>query len=68
MSEDRIARVSFLPEHTGDGYGYGGGTILTIGKRSILFGDEKDTKLLAQEIADAWNERLQRKEQRDNAE
>ncbi len=50
---NEIAVVSYLPYHDGDGYSWGGGTILTIGKRSIAL-SPKDGKL-ADEIARRWN-------------
>jgi len=33
------ARVSKLPEHSGDGYGFGGGVVVTIGQISIMLGE-----------------------------
>jgi hypothetical protein len=54
MSEK--AKVSHLPSHSGDGYGYGGGVVLTIGGQSILLGDADHAFALAQEIARRWNQ------------
>ena len=49
------ARVSFLPVYSGDGYGFGGGTILTIGTLAINLGEAPFTRAIAKEIADRWN-------------
>ena len=49
------ARVSKLPEHSGDGYGWGGGAIVTIGHISIMLGDGPHAHQLAEEIARRWN-------------
>jgi hypothetical protein len=46
---------SSLPVHSGDGYGYGGGAVVTIGSFSILVGEGEPAHWLAQEIADRWN-------------
>lgn len=51
-----VGHVSFLPSHTGDGYNYGGGIVVTIGERSLLVAGidpmkgylEKDLKLAYQ--------------------
>ena len=49
------ATVSSLPTHSGDGYGYGGGAILTIGDLSILLGEGSEAHTLANTIAARWN-------------
>jgi len=49
------AVVSHLPGFSGDGYGYGGGTVLTIGSRSLLLGEGEAANELAWEIANRWN-------------
>ena len=49
------AQSSKLPEHSADGYGWGGGAVLTIGTKSILLGEGKDAHALAAEIARRWN-------------
>jgi hypothetical protein len=49
------ARVSRAPYFTGDGYGYGGGAILTIGTRAILFGEGHESGEIAERIARLWN-------------
>lgn len=46
---------SCLPSHSGDGYGYGGGAVVTIGQFSILFGEGEPAHWLAQEVANRWN-------------
>lgn len=50
------AVVTTLPVYSGDGYGYGGGTVLTIGNRSIQFGEGFEAYKLAEEVARRWNE------------
>lgn len=47
------ANVSEMPRFNGDGYSYGGESIVTIGGRSFPVGIDKD---LADEIAHRWNE------------
>ena len=49
------AVLSFLPAFSGDGYGYGGSAIVTIGDRSFLFGEDYDSRELAKEIVSRWN-------------
>ncbi len=51
------ASVSFLPGRSGDGYNYAGGTILTIGEKSIFVGESANDTALAYELARAWNKR-----------
>jgi hypothetical protein len=55
-----IAKVSELPSHSGDGYCFGGGVILTIGERSFFIGENYNRRdfALAQEIARRWNSAL----------
>jgi hypothetical protein len=53
--EGEKAVVSNLPAFSGDGYGWGGGTVLTIGSRSIVFGEGQEANKLAVEIARRWN-------------
>ena len=50
------ARVLQSPIHSGDGYGFGGATILAIGRFGIQFGEHPDARALADEIARLWNE------------
>lgn len=50
---DELAVVSHLPYRDGDGYSYGGDTILTIGKRSIALASQDDK--FAKEVARRWN-------------
>jgi hypothetical protein len=50
------ARVLQSPIHGGDGYSYGGSTILAIGRFGIQFGEHSDARALADEIARLWNE------------
>ena len=45
------AIVSSLPVMSGDGYGWGGEAVLTIGDQSVVIGDIA----LAEEIAERWN-------------
>ena len=49
------ARASKLPEHSGDGYGWGGGAVVTIGQISIMLGEGVYAHQLAEEIARRWN-------------
>jgi hypothetical protein len=49
------AVVSWLPFHSGDGYGWGGGVILTIGSHAIPIGEGPMANELAKEIARRWN-------------
>lgn len=51
------AIASFLPGYSGDGYGYGGGAIVTIGDRSISLGEGHEAAWLAMEIANRWNDK-----------
>jgi len=50
-----VAAVTLKTEHSGDGYGYGGGAIVTIGDRSIQFGEGREAWQLAIEVARRWN-------------
>jgi len=52
---EAAAIVSRMPYHDGDGYSWGGETILTIGDRSINFGSGNEANKLANEIAARWN-------------
>ena len=52
------ATVGILPKHSGDGYGYGGGAVLTIGDRAILFGEDGYSAWFAMEVAKRWNAAL----------
>ncbi|MFC6487323.1 hypothetical protein [Nitratireductor sp. GCM10026969] len=56
FSEEAV--VTTLPAFSGDGYGYGGGTILSIGDRSIQFGEDYEAHKLAEEVARRWNASL----------
>lgn len=49
------AQVGFLPSHSGDGYGYGGGAILTIGSVAIPLGEGYEAREIAKEMAARWN-------------
>lgn len=49
------AVVTRMPGYTGDGYNWGGEVLLTIGDRSIPFGNEFD---LVEEVAERWNAAL----------
>lgn len=50
------AHLSFLPQGSGDGYGYGGGAIVSLGNRAVFLGEGNNA--LAQEIVDRWNAML----------
>lgn len=49
------AMVSRLPEHSGDGYSYGGGCVVTIDGVSLVIGEGATAWRLAKEIARRWN-------------
>ena len=49
------AQASHLPHHSGDGYYFGGGSVLTIGSISIDLGEGSETGPLARELARRWN-------------
>jgi hypothetical protein len=51
----RKAKVHVLPIHSGDGYGYGGGNILTIGEFAFPFGESPKAAEIAREIERLWN-------------
>ncbi len=51
--EDHEAIVSCLPTYDGDGYGYGGGVVVSIGPYAIPFGCQNHE--LADEIVARWN-------------
>lgn len=53
--KDERATVSHLPSFSGDGYGCGGGSVLTIGGKSVLLGEGDAANELAWEIANRWN-------------
>lgn len=53
--EKEEAHASKLPEHSGNGYGWGGGAVVTIGPYSIMLGEGMQAHLLAKEIARRWN-------------
>ena len=50
-----IARLSFLPTFSGDGYGYGGGVVLTFDGTSVLFGEGSMAANLAKKVERAVN-------------
>ena len=52
---DNRATVCHLPIHSGDGYGYGGGTVLTIGPFAFPFGESPKAAEIAEELARLWN-------------
>jgi hypothetical protein len=49
------AKISYLPIHSGDGYGFGGGVILTLDDLSFNFGEGPRAKKIAEEIVRRWN-------------
>lgn len=49
------AEIRFMPQHSGDGYGYGGGVVLCIGRFAIPFGEHPDAFSLATEIKRRWD-------------
>lgn len=50
------ASVAYLPTKAGDGYEYGGGTILKIASFAFDFGPDKDRGEIALRLALLWNE------------
>lgn len=59
---DNKAAVRFLPQYSGDGYGYGGGAVLCIGRFAIQFGEHPDAGRLAEQIASIWNAEMDKRE------
>lgn len=53
--KEEKAIVSHTPCFSGDGYGYGGSVVLTIGGASLLLGEGERANELAWEIANRWN-------------
>jgi hypothetical protein len=49
------ATVSRLAVFSGDGYGWGGGAVVTIDGMTILLGEGSYSHELAEEIAERWN-------------
>lgn len=49
------AEILMLPGYSGDGYGYGGGIVLSIRGKAIPLGEGSEAKDLAEEIARRWN-------------
>jgi hypothetical protein len=52
------AIFSTTPVFSGDGYGYGGAAVLTIGPLSVHLGETPIGMLLARELAARWNAAL----------
>lgn len=57
LDEIKLERAikSSLPSYSGDGYGYGGGAVVTIGNASLLFGEGAFAHEFAEEVARRWN-------------
>jgi hypothetical protein len=53
--EKAKATYSRMPTYSGDGYGYGGAFIVTIGDVSINFGEDHVSGKLAEEVVRRWN-------------
>ena len=53
------AIVSVLPSYSGDGYGYGGGAIVSIGDVAIQLREGHVARKLAEEVARRWNSAIQ---------
>jgi hypothetical protein len=51
----QIASVHTLPGFSGDGYGYGGGCVLSIGDRAWQFGEGEIAAQIATRLAKLWN-------------
>ena len=52
---NETARVSFTPVRSGDGYSFGGATIVAIGPFALELGEHPQALHLGKEIADRWN-------------
>lgn len=57
LPETRRAVVGTKPFHNGDGYSWGGGTVLTIGDLAFEFGGGEGA-LIAYRLAELWNAAL----------
>jgi len=53
--DHEYARASKLPERSGDGYGWGGGAVVTIGQISLMLCEGVYAHQRAEEIARRWN-------------
>lgn len=53
------AIIATLPTFSGDGYEYGGGTVVTFTmagfSRAIQFGEDQNSRYLAETVAHRWN-------------
>jgi hypothetical protein len=49
------ARIHQTPIHSGDGYSFGGASLVTIGPFAIPLGEHPQAHNLGKEIADRWN-------------
>lgn len=54
-TSDKRAIVSFLPSGSGDGYGFGGGAIVSYEGCALVIGEGWKSAKLAKHIADALN-------------
>lgn len=51
----KLAELLTLPVHSGDGYGWGGGAVLSFAGMAIQFGDGYAARQVAEHIVDAIN-------------
>ena len=52
---NETARVHYTPVHSGDGYSFGGATIVAIGPFAIPIGEHPQSQHLGKEIVERWN-------------
>lgn len=55
MTSAEKAVVSFLPCGSGDGYGFGGGAIVSYHGHALVIGEGQNSRRLAEHIAKALN-------------
>lgn len=55
LVESATASVRYLPVHSGDGYDYGGGAILCVGRYAFPVGESLEAQAIAEEMAGRWN-------------
>lgn len=60
--ENYQASVCYLPVHSGDGYGFGGGAIFVVGGYAFPVGEDREAAKIAQRLAKLWNENCPQKD------
>lgn len=51
-----VAIASQLPHHSGDGYSYGGGSVVVVGAYTVVVGEGQDSWRIAKHIEQAVNQ------------